>query len=56
MENFSCRHCGGTATLFSMGLDTLSAVFKEEQANIALRVNSCNLYLSFHSSATVWSH
>ena len=25
--NFSRRHCGGIATLFSMEIDTLSAVF-----------------------------
>ena len=24
---FSCHHCGGIAALFSMRLDTLSAVF-----------------------------
>ena len=54
MENFSCRHCGGIVTLLSTGLDA----FQEEQANtcIASRVKRCNLYLSFHSSATVWSH
>ena len=37
MEKFSHRHCGGIVTLFSMGLDTLSAFFLRRASKYSLK-------------------
>ena len=56
MENFSGRHCGGIVALFCNGAQYTFSHLPEEKAVIASKVKDYNLYLFFHSSATVWSH